>query len=310
MTTSDEVKGKYFPVLNHGFVALVDYMGGDAAVVQAARVSYGPGTKTVSDDRGLIRYLVRQRHSTPLEMVELKFHVKLPIFVARQLIRHRTANVNEFSMRYSLAPLQFYIPEFEVFRKQSSANRQGRSEQTDRETYDRLMSTWKVLYSHVSSGYVDALTEEIARELARVPLSLGLYTEWYWKIDLHNLLHFLTLRTDSHAQWEIQEFARIKAGLARCVAPLAFEAWIDYARCAVTFSRMEMNCLIGNMGRVTSMTDAEIAVYGLSVRELGEFKAKLTAQTVIPNFDLDLTTAKDPTHFHTLAMAAVPSIDR
>ncbi len=304
----DALLGKYFPVLDHGFVALVDYMGDDAAIVQAARVSYGAGTKKVSEDRGLLRYLLRNKHTTPFEMVELKFHVKLPIFVARQLIRHRTSNVNEYSLRYSLAPLQFYLPEYEVFRKQSATNRQGRGEAADRAVYDRISEAWKKLYAAAGDLYTEAaLVEEVARELARLHLPLALYTEWYWKIDLHNLFGFLRLRSDSHAQWEIQQYSNVKAGLAKMVAPLAYEAWVDFVHCARTFSRLELVALEESL-RTGKMSDTRLAEIGLSKREIEEFTSKTSGAPEVPNFELDLSAAKNAEYFRLKAEEAVPKV--
>ena len=218
---AEEILGKEFPVLNHGFVRLVDYMGGDDSIVQAARVSYGRGTKKVSEDSGLIRYLMRHRHTTPFEMVELKFHAKMPIFVARQWIRHRTANVNEYSARYSILDKEFYVPEPEVIATQSKTNRQGREEvfspKQAEEVRMVLIEDAKVVYEHYTNMLnedpknpgqpIDKMKGMLARELARMNLSLNFYTQWYWKIDLHNLFHFLGLRMDPHAQWEIRQYA-------------------------------------------------------------------------------------------------------
>ena len=234
----------YMPVqvLDHGFVRLIDYMGDDGAIVQAARVSYGRGTRRRSDDRGLIRYLMRHRHTTPFEMCEIKLHVKLPIFVARQWIRHRTANVNEYSARYSILDREFYVPGAEVIRSQSQTNRQGRGEQLSpgdaarvqellREDAElpRTGTTRSCSMSRRPESPRDEEQSGLARELARMNLSLNFYTQWYWKIDLHNLLHFLSLRADEHAQYEIRVYA--DAILDRVVkpwVPLAYEAFCDY----------------------------------------------------------------------------------
>jgi thymidylate synthase (FAD) len=307
---ADEVVGKYFPVLDEGFVALVDYMGGDADVVMAARVSYGAGTKKTNQDRGLLRYLFNHRHSSPLEMVELKFHVKLPIFVARQLVRHRTANINEYSLRYSLAPLQFYLPEYEVFRKQSASNRQGRGESADRAVYDRILNIWKEMYSTAGDVYKEAaLIEDVARELARLHLPLSLYTEWYWKIDLHNLFHFLGLRSDSHAQWEIQQYSNMKAAITKFVAPLSFEAWIDYAFCARTFSRLELTALMEFM-QTGKMSETRLLELGLTKREAADYIQKTSVVPEIPKFELDLSSAKSADYFRLKAEEAVPKVEK
>ncbi len=319
--SAESLKGRYFPCLDHGFVALIDYMGGDSDVAEAARISYGMGTHSVSANRDLLRYLLRHRHTTPYEMVQLKFHVKLPIFVARQLVRHRTAKINEYSMRYSLAPMQFYVPELDNFQKQSKTNKQGRAGVVAAEVYERVAKAWSRLSAEASDVYADAILEEVARELARLHLPVSLYTEWIWNIDLHNLMHFLGLRSDSHAQWEIQQFSNIKAGIAKVVAPLAFEAWIDYRHCATSLSRMEWNLLremvsivsepelgMGLVGRAQLRTDLDMKNAGLGKREIDEFVAKFssTEPVPIPNFDLDLSTAKPASYYYEQALAALP----
>lgn len=219
-------KGSRINVLDHGFVKLVDFMGSDDAIVQAARVSHGAGTKTKRTDEGLIRYLVKNRHTTPLEMVVLKFHVRLPIFVARQWIRHRMGSFNEISARYSILPADFYIPESSaVLGQDTTGNRQGRAGQLALGTSEQFRTD---LRSHSVAGYAQYmrhLDAGVARELARCFLPLNIYTEWYWKVDLHNLMGFLSLRTDSHAQWEIQQYANTILELASPVAPAAFDAW-------------------------------------------------------------------------------------
>jgi thymidylate synthase (FAD) len=249
---ADAIKGKYFRVLDYGFVGLVDYMGDDAAVVQAARVSYGAGTKTPKDDRGTLRYMKHHKHTSPFEQIELKFHVKLPIFVARQLIRHRTANVNEYSMRFSLPFMQFYMPKFENMGTQSKKNKQGRAAPVTDFDAALIHNKWVELQEESVHLYelVTSKDIDLARELARIGLPLSIYTEWYWKIDMHNLMHFLCLRCDGHAQWEIQQFSNMKASIMRAVAPVSYEAWIDYAFQAHTFSRMEMVLLRRLLGTV------------------------------------------------------------
>ncbi|MDH3298526.1 MAG: FAD-dependent thymidylate synthase, partial [Gemmatimonadota bacterium] len=218
---AEEILGGYFGVLDHGFVSLVDYMGSDEDIERAARVSYGYGTRKRSATRGLIRYLRRHAHTTPSEMVEFKFHCSMPIFVARQWIRHRTASVNEYSGRYSLMPLLFYKPEAASFALQSAVNNQGREDQPAAPSlYADAIARWESLRQQASDTYGWLVSEDIARELARIDLPLSTYTQWYWKIDLHNLLHFLRLRADPHAQWEIQEYGRVMAGMLARVAPL------------------------------------------------------------------------------------------
>lgn len=227
-----------FPVLDHGFVRVVDYMGDDGAIVQAARVSYGRGTRQVREDRGLIRYLMRHRHTTPFEMAEIKVHVKLPIFVARQWIRHRTANVNEYSARYSVLDREFYIPAPEHLAAQSSSNRQGReavltgdeaAEVLDILRGDALRchANYERMLNAEGDGH-DPTRQGLARELARMNLTLNTYTQWYWKIDLHNLMHFVSLRADPHAQYEIRVYAEVLADILGRWVPLTTEAFQDY----------------------------------------------------------------------------------
>jgi thymidylate synthase (FAD) len=236
----EDILEKPFPVLDHGFIRVVDYMGGDAAIVQAARVSYGKGTKKVQEDRGLIRYLLRHRHTTPFEMCEIKFHIKLPIFIARQWIRHRTANVNEYSARYSILDKEFYIPQAEHIAAQATHNRQGREkiltpEQSAEVIHllkrdaEQAYDTYAFLLNQAETG--EALDPErdcVARELARMNLTLNYYTQWYWKVDLHNLMHFLALRADPHAQYEIQVYAKVLLEILARWVPFAYEAFLEY----------------------------------------------------------------------------------
>lgn len=229
------------PVLDHGFVRVVDYMGDDNAIVQAARVSYGKGTKQVNQDRGLINYLMRHWHTTPFEMCEIKFHIKLPIFIARQWIRHRTANVNEYSARYSILDREFYVPSLENLAPQSKQNHQGRSEEQLSELEAaRVLEILKTDSARVYDHYeelmncdnqgntLDESKTGIARELARMNLTLNYYTQWYWKIDLHNLMHFLMLRADSHAQYEIRAYADVMIDVLKKWCPLAYDAFMEY----------------------------------------------------------------------------------
>ncbi|MDX9858557.1 MAG: FAD-dependent thymidylate synthase [candidate division Zixibacteria bacterium] len=275
---ADAILDKQFDVLDHGFVRLIDYMGSDESIVQAARVSYGKGTKKVSEDRGLIRYLMRHHHTTPFEMVELKFHVKLPIFVARQWIRHRTANVNEYSGRYSVMKEEFYLPPPDALQYQSTVNKQGREEEKElpdavKDAFrEHAESTQKALYER----YVQFVDEGLARELARINLPLSLYTEWYWKIDLHNLFHFLRLRLDPHAQKEIRAYAAVMAEITRAVCPMAYEAFEDYALNALYFSGPELR-VIGHLLEKFSDTAETLVEKGLSKREAREFLSKLAA---------------------------------
>ena len=237
----EDIIYKPFPALDHGFVRVVDYMGDDSSIVQAARVSYGKGTKQVNQDKGLINYLMRHRHTTPFEMCEIKFHIKLPIFIARQWIRHRTANVNEYSARYSILDKEFYIPELKNIAPQSSQNHQGRSndvlsEQESievlnilKEDAERCYRNYEILMNEDENGNrIDESRQGIARELARMNLNLNFYTQWYWKVDLHNLLHFLSLRADSHAQYEIRVFADIMLDIVKRWVPNTYDAFMNY----------------------------------------------------------------------------------
>lgn len=220
------------PVLDHGFVRVVDYMGDDAAICQAARVSYGRGTKSVSSDEGLIRYLMRHHHSTPFEMCELKLHVKLPLFVARQWIRHRTASVNEISARYSVLDREFYLPEATALAAQSATNNQGRGAALSEDESARVLHWLREDAANAYDHYEAMISQEgqqgLARELARIGLPASIYTQWYWKTNLHNLFHFLRLRGDSHAQWEIRAYAEAIAGVVRDWVPVAWGAFEDY----------------------------------------------------------------------------------
>ena len=228
------------PVLDHGFVRVIDYMGDDSAIVQAARVSYGAGTKHVSNDEGLIRYLMRHWHSTPFEMCEVKFHVKLPVFVARQWIRHRTANVNEYSARYSILDREFYIPAPEHLAAQSTVNNQGRGAVLEGEEAARVLEMLKADAGRAYDNYEAMLSQDgqqgLARELARMNLPANIYTQWYWKVDLHNLLHFLRLRADAHAQYEIRVYADLMCKLVADWVPIAFGAFEDYRMGGVSLS--------------------------------------------------------------------------
>ncbi len=242
--------------LDHGFVALIDAMPrlvpagqtADAAIVQAARVSYGEGTKQISEDRGLIRYLLRHRHTTPFEMVEFKFHIAMPIFIARQWIRHRTANVNEYSARYSIVKDRFYTPTLDAVRKQSASNRQGGEETFDTSDADQARTAEEFLdflkdVEALYPRYMQLTEKGVSRELARMGLPVNVYTEWYWKCDLHNILRFLSLRMDSHAQHEIRVFAQAMHDLIAGIVPMTMEAWRDYELGAVHLTRLEIEAI-------------------------------------------------------------------
>lgn len=244
----EEILYEPFSVLDHGFVRVIDYMGDDSAIVQAARVSYGKGTKMVNEDKGLINYLMRHRHSTPFEMCEMKFHIKLPIFVARQWIRHRTANVNEYSARYSIMDKEFYIPAPDHLAAQSTTNRQGRDEVLQGDQAARVLELLKEdslrAYQHYetmlnednSGNVIDPSFPGLARELARMNLPVNFYTQWYWKIDLHNLMHFLSLRADPHAQYEIRAYAEVMLDILKRWVPITYEAFMDYRVGATSIS--------------------------------------------------------------------------
>jgi thymidylate synthase (FAD) len=271
------------PVLDHGFVRVVDYMGDDAAVVQAARVSYGRGTKQVRQDAGLIRYLMRHRHTTPFEMCEIKYHVKLPVFVARQWIRHRTANVNEYSARYSVLDREFYLPEPEHLAAQSAQNRQGRGEVLEGREATRVLKLLKADSALCYAHYQEMLNEGedgqpldpdragLARELARMNLPLNIYTQWYWKIDLHNLMHFLSLRADPHAQYEIRAYAGVLLETLKAWVPITYEAFEEYVLGALLLSAGALS-VVRRMLRGEAVDQAES---GLSKREWAELMAGL-----------------------------------
>lgn len=311
---AEEIVGGYFPVLDHGFVSLVDYMGSDGDVERAARVSYGAGTRKVSQTRGLLRYLRRHRHTTPSEMVELKFHCAMPMFVARQWIRHRTASVNELSARYSLMPLLFYTPDEEHFALQSSTNKQGRAGDAPAEVYRKAVERWERIRADAGGTYGWLLEEDVAREIARIDLPVSTYTQWYWKVDLHNLLHFLSLRVDPRAQYEIRAFAEVIAGIVKRVAPLSYEAWVDYDLGGEPLSLAERRALAllveadgaGVRAREgASLEGDQLAQLGLSSREIHEFLEKLQPPAR-PDFELDLSTMQSADEVAARMLEAVP----
>ena len=269
-------------VLDHGFIRVIDYMGDDSSIVQSARVSYGKGTKKISNDKGLIKYLMRHRHSTPFEMCEIKFHIKLPIFIARQWIRHRTANVNEYSARYSILDKEFYIPSAENLAAQSAINNQGRGDAlTDDEASnviqilkkdaEQTYSNYETLLNESSEGnIIDESKSGIARELARMNLTLNTYTQWYWKIDLNNLLHFLALRADDHAQYEIRVYADAMLDIVKKWVPLTYEAFEDYRIGGTELSAKEVNL----MRKLLKGEKVCFEEEGLSKREWSELQRK------------------------------------
>jgi len=283
----EEILYDAIPVLDHGFIRVVDYMGDDAAIVQAARVSYGRGTKQVSQDKGLINYLMRHWHSTPFEMCEIKFHVKLPIFVARQWIRHRTANVNEYSARYSIMDKEFYIPTPEMLSPQSKKNHQGRAEGTSlspeesARVLDILKGDSERVYGHyeelmnasADGNVIDVEKSGIARELARMNLTMNYYTQWYWKIDLHNLMHFLMLRADPHAQYEIRAYADAMIDVVAKWVPFAHEAFEEHRLHGTRLSRSGMSVV----KRMIAGEKVSQETSGLTKREWDELQASISA---------------------------------
>jgi thymidylate synthase (FAD) len=295
--------GLYFPILDYGFVSLVDVMGNDAAIAQAARCSYGAGTKKSSNDRHLIRHLLREKHTGPFEQVEIKLHCRMPVFCARQMIRHRTANVNEVSGRYSIMPLQFYMPLDSVVSAQSMLNKQGRDKSLPQEVIDSYKNNLADVRKSVTDMYTSALKDDVARELARIDLPLSTYTEWYWKIDLHNLLHFLTLRCDEHAQYEMREYANVMAGIVKYCFPITYEAWQDYVLGARTYSRLEILLMMGHFQTL------EIAKeIGMTDREWAEFQEKKSYNGIVSDHMLNLSSAKTAEYFEKQAESFVPAI--
>ena len=257
---AEAILDKEFRVLDRGFVRLVDYLGSDERIVQAARVSYGGGTKNYRADRGLIRYLLRNDHTSPFEQVNFTFHLKTPIFVARQWMRHRTARVNEISGRYSVMEDEFYLPEGEHISSQSEDNKQGRSDEpVSPDLQERVRSAMRDEQQRVYRTYTELIESGVARELARIDLPLSLYTEFYWQMDLHNLFHFLALRLDRHAQYEIRAYANVLYEVAAVVCPIAFEAFDDYIVGSVRFSMSEMEALRALLrGEKTELTGREL----------------------------------------------------
>lgn len=267
--------GIQYPVLDHGFLRVVDYMGTDQCIVDAARVSYQKGTKTAQDDQGLINYLMRHWHTTPFEMCEIKLHVKLPIFVARQWIRHRTASVNEMSARYSILDGEFYIPEAEVLGVQSKTNKQGR-ESMMLEAHDSNEVLQKIMdmSDEAYASYEELLARNLSRELSRMVLPVNIYTQWYWKTDLHNLFHFLRLRMDPHAQHEIKVYADLIGDLVALWVPKAWSAFENYRLNSIDFSRLEQRVLammLFNNGRDLDQD------FGMSKGEIKEFNTKVNS---------------------------------
>ncbi len=272
---AEKLLDKEIPVLDKGFVRLVDYMGSDQRIVQAARVSYGGGTKTVRQDKGLINYLLKNDHTSPFEQVILTFHAKMPIFVARQWVRHRTARLNEISGRYSIMKDEFYLPNKDQFRTQSQDNKQARSDEIlDENLSDKFIQQMDKDQKDIFNHYEEMIESGLAREIARANLPLSLYTEWYWQIDLHNLFHFLRLRLDSHAQYEIRVYAEAMAQCAKAVAPLAYEAFEQHKVNSVQFSSDECHELVNMLQGATGQLEG---------RALDEFNKKINKMKLIAN---------------------------
>ena len=276
----DAILGVPFKVLDKGFIRVIDYMGDEAAVAQMARVSYGKGTKSINEDKGLLRYLMRHRHTSPYEGNEIKLHIKMPIFVMRQWIRHRTANVNEYSARYSEMPDEFYFPELEKIKLQDTKNKQGSDGEVDMVKRETFLSALQQGCAWMFDKYSTALGDGIAREMARIGLPLNIYTECYWKIDLHNLLHFLSLRCDPHAQYEIRAFADVILNdIVKAWVPNIHKAFHDYVINGATFSEQELEAIGYLLSTVSpeelEAVKARMALAGVSGREIGEFFHKL-----------------------------------
>ena len=287
----EKVLYEAIPVLDHGFIRVIDYMGDDSSIVQSARVSYGKGTKKVSTDEGLIKYLMRHRHSTPFEMCEIKYHIKLPIFIARQWIRHRTANVNEYSARYSILDKEFYLPAKEQLAAQSQSNRQGRGDVIQGKQAEEVLNILKDDANRTYDNYEKLLNERfdgtkidenkvgLARELARMNLTLNTYTQWYWKTDLLNLLNFLSLRADNHAQYEIRVYADKMLDTVKRWVPITYQAFMDYRVGAAEISSKGLNIIKSMIsGKKVRQEDS-----GLSKREWNELMEKLDKKDLIIN---------------------------
>jgi thymidylate synthase (FAD) len=287
----EKVLYEAIPVLDHGFIRVIDYMGDDSSIVQSARVSYGKGTKKVSTDEGLIKYLMRHRHSTPFEMCEIKYHIKLPIFIARQWIRHRTANVNEYSARYSILDKEFYLPAKEQLAAQSHSNRQGRGDVIQGKQAEEVLNILKDDANRTYNNYEKLLNERfdgtkidenkvgLARELARMNLTLNTYTQWYWKTDLLNLLNFLFLRADNHAQYEIRVYADKMLDTVKRWVPITYQAFMDYRVGAAEISSKGLNVIKSMIsGKKVGQEDS-----GLSKREWNELMEKLDRKDLIIN---------------------------
>ena len=286
VTALEEIIYEPIPVLDHGFVRVIDYMGDDSAIVQAARVSYGRGTKKILEDKSLINYLMRHRHTTPFEMCEIKLHVKLPIFVARQWIRHRTASVNEYSARYSILDKEFYVPQLDDLAVQSTTNKQGKGENLSvaeatevleilKQDATRSFASYEELLNIDENGNkIDEKKQGLSRELARINLPLSSYTQWYWKTDLHNYMHFLSLRADKHAQTEIRKYAGKMLNIMRRWTPITYDAFLEYRMGGVHLSKNAL-AVVRNLIKGEKVTREE---YGMSKGEWSELAQTLKTE--------------------------------
>jgi thymidylate synthase (FAD) len=318
---AEEIIDKYFPVLDHGFVALVDYMGGDQSIERAARVSYGSGTRSVSDTRGLIRYLFRHKHSTPFEVIKVNLHIGLPIVAMRQLIRHRTASTSEYSGRYSILPMLFYDPPADRITLQSKTNKQGSGEHAEDEVKAEFRHRLHSLRTESEGLYRWAVEHDIARELARIDLPLSIFTYAYWQIDLRNMFNVIALRSDSHAQEEVRAYSDVFAGIVKRICPLAFDAFQDYQQTAVTFTQPEIKGLSVLCNWTGGLEYAQCLESGVrsqfnqfvlhdicgilctksggESREQTEFWDKLKPRPKV-DYSLDLSTAKPVSYYEDL----------
>lgn len=304
---AEKILGKYFPVLDHGFVSLIDYLGSDDRIAESARVSYGIGTKARNSNENLIRYLLNHNHSSPLEKVKFEFHIGLPIFVMRQLIRHRMTNTNEYSARYSVVPLLYYTPDNKSVKVQSTTNKQGGTNVVSTEYYESYLNQIEEARGVLSENYINLIQDDIARETARIDLPLSTYTYCYWSIDLRNLLNVIIQRSDSHAQWEIQQYSNVFAAICNLVTPIAFQAFLDYKFNATTFTSIEMDALkMYHSLHQSQLRVSEVNLYlknnRVRERERKEFWDKLEPRTQ-KDFKLDINSARDASHYQQLALS-------
>lgn len=311
---AEEILNRYFPVLDHGFVALVDYMGGDKSIERFARTSYTVGSevRSMRKTRDLLRYLFRKRHTSPFEACEVTLHLGLPIIVMRQLVRHRTASLNEFSQRYSPVPLLFYTPNRDEVRLQSGTNKQGSGEPVSEEVYQKFVGGLEMQREVTGELYRNAIHEDIAREMARIDLPLSTYTYCYWKMDTKNFLHLVGLRSDKHAQAQTQAYSDVFAGIAQRLIPLTFEAFQDYQQTAVSFTQVEMSAIRlmsvyhnspiswdSPLDYTKMKVNEHLQDYGCTNREIGEFWEKVKTQ-VKRDFSLDLSKSQDAAYYSKL----------